>query len=59
MRLWQELGSENGADADRWRARIRHVNSREEFYAVGLEKAFKIIRSNLVTENGSKGKKKR
>jgi hypothetical protein len=53
MRLWQELGAENGSDPDHWRAHIRHVNSRQQFYAVGLEKTFNIIRSILIAENNS------
>ena len=56
MRFWQEFGSENTADPNRWRVRIRHVNSRQQLYAVGLEKAFSIVRNTLNTENGSNGK---
>lgn len=56
MRFWQEFGCENAADSNRWRVRIRHVNSRQQLYAVGLEAAFSIVRSTLTTENGSNGK---
>jgi hypothetical protein len=56
MRFWQEYGSENPADPDRWRVRIRHMNSERQLHAVGLEKAFSIIRSTLMAENGSNGK---
>src|SRR3954468_23933124 len=44
MRFWQELGSENTADPDRWRVQIRLVNSRRHLYAVGLENAFDVVR---------------
>jgi hypothetical protein len=56
MRFWQEFGSENTADPNRWRVRIRHVNSREELHAVGLENAFSIVRNTLISENGSSAK---
>jgi hypothetical protein len=55
MRFWHELGSETTADPDRWRVGIRHVNSRKQLYAVGLEKAFRIVRETLIAENDSKG----
>jgi hypothetical protein len=55
MRFWHELGSETIADPDRWRVRIRHVNSRRQLYAVGLEKAFHIIKDTLIAETDSKG----
>ena len=55
VRFWQELGLENPADPDRWRVRIGHVNSQRQFHAVGIEKAFEIVRGILMSENDAKG----
>ena len=56
MRFWQELGLQNTADPNGWRVRIRHVNSRQQSYAVGLEQAFSIVRAILTAENGTNEK---
>lgn len=58
MRFWQEFDSENKAEPNRWRVRVRHVNSRQQLYAVGLEQAFRIVRNTLIAENASDGKEK-
>ena len=55
MRFWQENGSEDPADPNRWRARINHVNSRQQFHAVGLERAFALIRALLLDDGSARG----
>lgn len=58
MRFWQEFDSKGTAEPNRWRVRIRHVNSRRQSHAVGLEQAFRIVRNTLMAENASDGKEK-
>lgn len=58
MRFWQEFDSEGTAEPNGWRVRIRHVNSRRQSHAVGLEQAFRIVRNTLMTETASDGKEK-
>jgi hypothetical protein len=52
MRFWQENDSADPADPNRWRTRINHVNSRQKFHVVGLERAFLLVKTMLGDENG-------
>jgi len=58
MRFWREFDSEDAAEPNRWRVRIRHVNSRRQSHAVGLEQAFRIVRNTLKAETTWDGKEK-
>jgi hypothetical protein len=53
MRFWQENGSVDPANPNRWRATINRAGSDQQFHAVGLEKAFGLVRTLLLTQNDS------
>jgi hypothetical protein len=60
MRFWQELGLENPADPNRWRVlikQVKHEGSRRQFHAVGIEKAFDIVRGIVMSEAETGGDK--
>lgn len=52
VHLWREKPSLD-TTGEHWRARVDYVNTGQEFTAAGLERAFVLIRSLLMTDQDS------
>lgn len=49
IRFWQEPQEPAGSPpVQRWRARIKYVNSGQQFYAAGIDEALALVRSLLL-----------